>query len=479
MKKLLTRTLAIILTLLMVLPMAAFMTSAEEILPSEDFMEEDGVFHIENASDMLAFAGMAEWYQWYTGKTVSIDANIDMTGVAWTMITSFRGILEGNGHCIKNLTVDGTGQVSIFKEIRDATIKNIRFLGCTVKTPAGTTGGLAVLVSGTTLIENVYTDTVVDTGTAQRASGFFGYSNSNVNVTFKNCVSNATLICDKHGAGFIAQHANPGSKAEFIDCVFMGDLSRAGKRATGFTAVTDGDMKFTRCLNLGKNGDNALSGDFATLHKQLAARETNTKYEFYDCYGITATKDQTAVVLENPLGMDMAVYYDGELAYSKQCENVNATTLLDDKINFEFAFKYLIKENIVNFTKEDFKTEYTAFAEWTVTDQVVEYSEGKTVPVIIPTVVKTLIDGSTDVPPPANNETPDDGANQTPDNGSTQTPDTGNTDTEAATEAATDAATEAETEEAKRGCGGIIGVSALAVLAVAGAAVVITRKKED
>ncbi|MBE6706509.1 MAG: hypothetical protein E7577_02575 [Ruminococcaceae bacterium] len=478
MKKLLTRTLAIILTLLMVLPMAAFMTSAEEILPSEDFMEEDGVFHIENASDMLAFAGMAEWYQWYTGKTVSIDANIDMTGVAWTMVTSFRGTLEGNGHCIKNLTVDGTGQVSIFKETSNATIKNIRFLGCTVKTPSGTTGGIAVLASGTTLFENVYLDTTVETSPQVRPGGFIAYTNKNAHVTFKNCVSAATLIGSQHGAGFVAQHTNEGASVEFIDCAFIGDVSQIGKRSTGFVSLCDADSKFTRCISFGKNDSNLQSGDLAVLNRQGGQGENKSKHEFYDCYGITDVKDQTAVVYDNPLGMDIAVYYDGERVYSKECANIEST-LADDKINFEFAFKYLIKENTVNFTKEDFKTEYTAFAEWTVTDQVVEYSEGKTVPVIIPTVVKTLIDGSTDVPPPANNETPDDGADQTPDNGSTQTPDTGNTDTEAATEAATDAATEAETEEAKRGCGGIIGVSALAVLAVAGAAVVITRKKED
>ena len=175
----------------MLLSMAVFTASADEVLPSEDFEEENGVFHIENASDMLAFAGMAGWYEWYAGKTVSIDANIDMTGVAWTMVASFKGTLEGNGNCIKNLKIEGAGQLGIFKELNGATIKNLRILDSSVKTTAEMAGGIAVLASNATSFENVYIDSTVETPAAtgtNRSGGFIGYTNADASVTFKNCV---------------------------------------------------------------------------------------------------------------------------------------------------------------------------------------------------------------------------------------------------------------------------------------------------
>ena len=482
MKKLLTRTLAMVMTIVMLLSMAVFTASADEVLPSEDFVEENGVFHIENASDMMAFSGMAEWYEWYAGKTVSIDANIDMTGASWVMIPNFKGILEGNGNCIKNLVITSTGQVSIFKNLTNATVRNLRFLDCAVTSTgtAGTIGGLSVTVTGETLIENVYMDTTVDTGTAQRPGGFFAYTNVDANVTFKNCVSDATLKGSSHGGGFIAQHANKGAKVEFIDCAFIGDLSGVAlKRSTGFVGITDADTKFTRCLSLGKNSDNVNNGDFANLIQQSAQKPNKTKIEIIDCYGVTAYATQRAVVLENLTGMDISLTYGGNTIFSKEVADADTAMSDTEKASLDSKIKYLIEGDTVNFTKDNFKTLYPAFANWTVTDVTVEYAEGKTMPAIIPTSIVTLLAGSTDVPT-GDDQTPGGDANQTPDP-SDKSDEGDETETKAPETSDTKAETNAVTEDVEedKGCGGVIGAGAIAIIAVAGAAVVATRKKED
>jgi len=476
MKKLLTRTLAMVMTIVMLLSMAVFTASADEVLPSEDFEEENGVFHIENASDMLAFAGMAGWYEWYAGKTVSIDANIDMTGVAWTMVASFKGTLEGNGNCIKNLKIEGAGQLGIFKELNGATIKNLRILDSSVKTTDSMAGGIAVLASNATSFENVYIDSTVETSNNMRPGGFIGYTNKNASVTFKNCVSDTTCIGTRQGSGFIAQHTNENAYAEFTDCAFIGDISQGGKRGTGFVGLCDADTKFTRCISFGKNDDNLVAGDFATLNRQGGQGDNKSKHEFYDCYGVSAFDVQPAVVLDNPQGMDIFVYYGGSLLYSKECADSTTALTDNEKANFESSFKYLIKGETVKYSKDTFKIMYPVFADWTVTDVEVEYYKNKNVAVAIPTSIVTLLSGSTDVPV-VDNQTPSGDANQTPD----QSDNNDETETQAPETSDTKAETNAVTEDVKedKGCGGVIGAGAIAIIAVAGAAVVATRKKED
>ena len=322
--------------------------------------------------------------------------------------------------------------------------------------------------------------TTVDTGTAQRPAGFVAYTNVDANVTFKNCVSDATLKGDKHGGGFIAQHANKGAKATFIDCAFIGDLTGVGlKRSTGFVGITDADTTFTRCISFGKNSDNVNNGDFANLIQQNGQKPNKSTIVINDCYGITADPAQRAFVLETLKGMDITLTYGGTTLFTNEVADCETAMSDDDKATLDSRIKYLIEGETVNFDKTTFKTMYPVFADWTVTDVEVEYAEGKTITAVLPTSIVTLLAGSTDVPT-AGGQTPEGGDDQTPsdnqtpsadNNTETQAPET--TDTEAATTAAETEATE------DRGCGGIIGVGAVVVMAVAGAAVVATRKKED
>ncbi len=77
---------------------------------------EDTRLHINKVEDLIDFAkSVNERGVTYSGKTVVLNADIDLAGIAWTPIgqtgaTQFLGTFDGQNHTIKNLYVDSTAQ---------------------------------------------------------------------------------------------------------------------------------------------------------------------------------------------------------------------------------------------------------------------------------------------------------------------------------------------------------------------------------
>ena len=71
----------------------------------------DAPYEINSAEALLAFAAEAATF----GNNISITADIDLTGIAWTPIEGYKGAVLGNGKKIKGLTAPlfGTSAVSI------------------------------------------------------------------------------------------------------------------------------------------------------------------------------------------------------------------------------------------------------------------------------------------------------------------------------------------------------------------------------
>ena len=71
----------------------------------------DAPYEINSAEALLAFAAEAATF----GNNISITADIDLTGIAWTPIEGYKGAVIGNGKKIKGLTAPlfGTSAVSI------------------------------------------------------------------------------------------------------------------------------------------------------------------------------------------------------------------------------------------------------------------------------------------------------------------------------------------------------------------------------
>lgn len=184
-----------------------------------------------------AVAGLAELVNGgntFEGKTIKLDADLDLKGENWTPIGSkeegkyFTGTFDGNGHTVSGLKIESGDYVAFIGAAKDATIKNVTVEGIVSGEDAA---GVVARVEGSTTVEN--------------------------------CVNNADVTSSSGKAGGIACNAtNTGEGiAEFINCVNNGDITGAANAGLGGIlgyANTDAVVEMTNCKN---NGDITATND--------------------------------------------------------------------------------------------------------------------------------------------------------------------------------------------------------------------------
>lgn len=487
MKKIISMLIAVLmLASLIAVPTFA---SQEFVFPDETWGEsENGEFLIADAADLLAFSASAQMNNYYDKKTVKLTADIDMTNIEWLPVVNFKGTFDGDGHAIKGVTLAGQdGRIGFFTQITNATIQNVRFLDFNVSmaaTSAKTAAIVAAYANHACFVKNVYTSGVASTaGTI--AAGMIGYVNTqNTGVLkFENCVS-AVKCIGKRSGGFVGQ-IHPLTTVEFTDCAFIGDLSEAGQWSSGFTGLTVGVAKLTRCVSLA-NVASAKSKEIGSLvfldhQNNDQAKAAKSEILIEDCYAATADNYYAVgVCASRGWPFVLTIKNGGETKF--YLESSESATLPNSRDAIESATNYIAKGATVNITKDDFSTKLAVLEGWEATGTTVEYAEGFTVDVIVPASVKVLMDKTFEAAPlgPStdDNGTTDDG---TTDDGTTddskaddKTADDSDTETEAPKD--TQGAT---VETPEKGCSGSMGVSAIAIFALAGGAVAIARKKKE
>ena len=251
-KKFISILLATIMTLSVfaAMPMTVSAATATEGWGADP---DDGIFYINNENDMLAFNANAVANGNYSGKTVKLTKDINMSGITWTPIATFAGILDGQGNSIKNLTMTGTtSQIAMVKVLQNATIKDIKFVDCS-STGTHTSAIIGTLPSGTVNFENVY---VSGTLNATEASGAFlaKTMGSNRVVNFKNCISDVTLNCSGgHNGGFFGKIESNTSTLNFENCISNASVSGTSKNG-GFVGTiletkTGNSVIFNGCMS--------------------------------------------------------------------------------------------------------------------------------------------------------------------------------------------------------------------------------------
>lgn len=173
-----------------------------------------------------------------TGEYV-LTADLDFEGVEFTPLNEFSGVLDGNGHVIRNLKFDnsGTPDIGLFKAIRGAEvsklgIENAYFVG------NENVGGLAGHVYGGK-VNSVYVASSYIAG-RDHVGAIAGDLNSNDGEVSEvtNCLSDATIYSREHQAGGIAGVANGTYLATSI---FTGTVKNPGNRACGLISLIDSD----------------------------------------------------------------------------------------------------------------------------------------------------------------------------------------------------------------------------------------------
>jgi hypothetical protein len=252
---------------------------------------------------------------------------------AWTQISTFSGILDGNGHTISNLKMSGTGNLSMFGTV-SGTIKNIRFDDVSITPVIGSYNTMAALAQSLTaagVIESV------------RVSGdIIGGNNiGGLVVTNSGIIShssfNGTVAADyTEGAGYVGGIASTAAAGSYIlfsssagsrEYLVLPAATRVmAKYLGGFAGQATGTIISSySTADFYSEGSNVYMGGIAG---QLANGAT-----FLDTYATGNASSRTVPLGSSASATSATTYFGGLLGYA----NLNSSARITVRNSFADA----------------------------------------------------------------------------------------------------------------------------------------------
>lgn len=368
MKKRIGSLLLVVAMCLTLLPTAAFAVDDEETAAAPE------KFVITSVSDLKTFADAVNEGD-YDGKTdavVTLDADLDLAGIAWTPMgdTShdFAGTFDGQGHTISNLTI-GTADAPITGELAglfgvvEGTVKNLfldevsvnanvrYYVGGLVAYAVGpienchitkldmdaVAPGVGGLIGYATSGNSIYGCSVsgeiaVKSG-CQGVGGFIGSVGKNAQITYSGATVSVTAPKERstNAGGFIGRgNGERAARAIVKNCYSKGAVT-GGAYAGGFTGSMAG-MDIQNCYATG-NVTDAFVG-------MTSFAGTNSVASYLDgvarnCYATgTATAGTAAFLNETATARSEVVncyYVDTNTAVATDYEKATAKSLEEMK----------------------------------------------------------------------------------------------------------------------------------------------------
>lgn len=272
-----------------------------------EFQEGDGTeanpYEIRNVNDLKLLSEKVNSGETYEKTYFKQTANINLNGSAWTPIGTdgkpFKGIFDGDGHQITNLTISNGGEyIGLFGCVENAIIQNCNVTGkvegydsvsgivgaakdtkiwnCSFQGDVTGThdyaGGIAGKTTDKSEISSCY---VIGTVTSSsRVGGIAG----EVAGTIKNCYALADVTAGVHAGGIAGSACDLTVK----NCYYSGKVSTRHS-AGGIAGGTFGSTTIKNCVSLAesvKGKDN--------VNRIVGYKEDSVKLE--DNYGYNRTK---------------------------------------------------------------------------------------------------------------------------------------------------------------------------------------------
>ena len=165
--------------------------------------KKDGEYYVTNANGLAVLNTMMKNKTAGRGVVVNLSENIDFTGKTWTPVDSHADSaftfteLNGNGHTISNLTINGQAMFTRFAGLGDVTVKDVTFYNATVNSTSINTSILTVQTYQNVLLDNVdVKNSSINGGykVAPLIATVYNESSSTITATLKNCdVENVTV----------------------------------------------------------------------------------------------------------------------------------------------------------------------------------------------------------------------------------------------------------------------------------------------
>ena len=274
MRKIRTRALSLLLTLVMALGLLPGTAWAEEggttSLPefeSWESMGTDKAFKISSEESLKALANAVKdddasgtynmsGITFYLANDITLSSDWTPIGNVAYPSDGFAGTFDGNGHTISGMNINSSssGGVGLFGTINGATIKNLKVEGTVSATKSGYVGGIVGKTSGTVTIERCSFSGSVQsskTGVNAGAGGIIGRVNSG-----SVCVSGCANTADIRGgaaAGILGYCSANGTSIE--NCYSTGTIS-GSNRAGGIVGQVYATTPIRNCFTT----SDAISG---------------------------------------------------------------------------------------------------------------------------------------------------------------------------------------------------------------------------
>lgn len=197
---------------------------------------------ISTAEDWNTFAtNVSNGADNYSGKTVTLGADITVSTMADASAHKFCGTFNGNGHTLTlDLTNDGAEYTAPFRYVDGAAIKLLRTVGTVNGNSQQYASGLIGNAEGNVTITACHSSVAIDSSVSGDGThgGFIGTINgTNGTVTFDNCLfdGNINASSANNCGGFVGWR-NTGALT-FNNCLMAGTMSLSGN---------DGSATFNR-----------------------------------------------------------------------------------------------------------------------------------------------------------------------------------------------------------------------------------------
>ena len=185
------------------------------IAPAALAAERSDTVYLRTAEDLAELSRNCTLDSWSQGKTVYLEADIDLTGADFVPIPTFGGTLEGQGHTISGLSITGSGNVrGLFRYIQPSgAVRDLHVSGSIAPSDRKNTLGGLVGENQGTITNCTFSGAVSGADSIGGIAGINEAQGQIINCSFSGSVTGEHYVGGIAGQnyGSIVQCENSGS----------------------------------------------------------------------------------------------------------------------------------------------------------------------------------------------------------------------------------------------------------------------------
>lgn len=196
---------------------------------------------------LIATAGDFKQITASPAASYRLTADIDCAGMTLPVVANFQGILDGDGHTVRNMTLYGDDNVALFKECNGATVKNINFYDTRISISGNGDGAVITSSAIASKFDNIHIRRldVAGTGFTGQFAGICCRSWSKTSISECELADATINLPQANGVGGIAGDMRTG--ASISACSFSGSITGATTIGGIAALTTSGDEVITDC----------------------------------------------------------------------------------------------------------------------------------------------------------------------------------------------------------------------------------------